>query len=308
MFNDTKKNFIRESLFLTALVFLGNVIAVEAASPKKIVKEGNLLYQKGDYAESKRKYSEALEKDPESDIINYNLGTSLYKGGQYELAIEHYQKVFLSDSDELKENAHYNLGNTLYKSGLSQDTGGDTTSAILSLEKSLQQYERALAISEDDDAKHNYDFVQKELQRLKVKQQQQQQQKQQGEKSDQSKDDQQQKDQSQQSQNEQKQEGQENQQKQDQQQGKDKEQQDKQAGQGEEQKDQQDKPDQKGNGTEGKEDDKPNNTSSKPQDASQLTPEEARIRLESYQQTEEPQRQFNVRKNIKDARPVSKDW
>jgi len=294
--NNTKKTIFREGFFIIAFVVWTNGASVEAASPKQNVKEGNRLYQEGSYAASERKYTEAFEKDPESDIINFNLGTSLYKEGKYGEAIDHFQKAFLSEDNAMRGNAHYNFGNTIYQLGMEQEGKGDTAIAITSLEKSLSQYEQALSIfSDDEDAIHNYAFVQGELKRLREKQEQQQQN--QDQNSDQYKNDQQQNDQNQQSQSDQNQDSQENQQ----------QQQDQQQ-QSQEQKNQKSNPDQ-GQEQENKDDsNEQNEASPQPQNASQLTQKEAQMRLESYQRAEEPQGQFNMRKTIKDTRPVLKDW
>lgn len=50
-----------------------------AASKSRLVQEGNELFEEENYEQSSRKYSQGLEKDPESDIMNYNMGTALYK-------------------------------------------------------------------------------------------------------------------------------------------------------------------------------------------------------------------------------------
>ena len=78
--------------------------AAEAASPRKSVKEGNLYYQQEDYAASRDKYEEALEKDPESDIVNFNLGTALYKEKDYHIQIQVNQRLNLGMVVVLMEN------------------------------------------------------------------------------------------------------------------------------------------------------------------------------------------------------------
>jgi len=175
-----------------------------------------LLYEQGNYIASEKKYKEALEKDTESDIINFNLGAALYKRQEYGEAVDHFQKVYLSEDDQLKQKAYYNSGNALYKIGISEERAGSATAAIPPVEQSLKQYERALEIDEnDEDTTHNYAFVQKELIRLKEIQKQEQQQGGQGKDSEQSKGQEQQQQQGQQSQNNQEQQGQEGQDQQD---------------------------------------------------------------------------------------------
>lgn len=315
MFNDAKKTTIRQKAFLSILCVLVHCVAAEAASPKRDIKEGNRHYQNGDYAASREKYADALKKAPESDIVNFNLGTAFYKEEDYEKAIDHLQKVFLSEDDELRISAHYNLGNALYRAGMTH-VEDDIDLAISSLEKSISQYKRALSIDEGNkDANHNFEYVQKELMRLKEKQEQQKEQNQKQCDLPKDKKDQQQQEQSsqekQESQRQQQQEGQqgeEGQKQQQEQQSEDGEEKKAQSGQEEPSREQQEKQDQ-GRGQEEKEDyNKQQEEGAQSQNAQELTQKEAQMLLESYQQAEEPQGLLNVHPRANDKRPVFKDW
>lgn len=313
MSDNTKKTIIKHVIFLGIFCVSAEFTAVEAASPKRYVKEGNRLYQKGEYTASREKYAEALKEAPESDIINFNFGTALYKEGEYEDAANHFQKVFLSEDEDLKGKAHYNLGNALYKSGAAHEDD-DMALAVSSLEKSLAQYEEALTIDEDDeDAKHNYAYVQGELERLKEKQKQQEQkqsqeqsQQQPGGSGDQRQQQQAQDRQSQEGQDQEGQEGRQQDGQTEQQQGQD-DQRDQQKQEGQ-LSDQQEISDQGGAPTGEKGHDKQQGTGVPPQNAQELTQEEARMLLDNYQRTEEPQGLLNARPKSSDGRPVLKDW
>ena len=273
----------------------------EAVSSKQTIREGNLLYEQGDYVASEKKYKEALEKDTESDIINFNLGTALYKKEEYGEAVDHFQKVYLSDDDHLRQKAYYNSGNALYKIGIVEERKGSATAAISPVEQSLKQYERALEIDEyDEDTKHNYAFVQKELKRLQEVQQQEQQQGDQGENSEQS-EGQGQEQRGQQSENSQEQQGQEGQAEQS-------EQGDEQNSQQQSQSEDQQDSDQGLGQKDGEEDNNQQNTGTQPLSASELTPQEALMLLERYQQTEEPQRPLNMQPKVNNSSPVLNDW
>ena len=102
----------------------------------------SILYEQGDYTGSEEKFKEALDKTPESDIVNFNLGTALYKEGEYEEAVKHFQKTYLTEDDKLKQKAYYNSGNALYEKGISQEQDGDASLAIPPVEQSLKQYEQ----------------------------------------------------------------------------------------------------------------------------------------------------------------------
>src|SRR4030042_5550629 len=143
---------------------------LDAGQAKKKVKEGNLLYNRGAFAEALRKYEEALGEQPESDVINFNLGAASYKTGDFESAITHFEKALVSDDPALEEKALYNAAGAKYKRGIAKEET-DLAAAIQLLEQALEQYQQALTIDANDtDASYNYDFVSKELERLKSKQ------------------------------------------------------------------------------------------------------------------------------------------
>ena len=147
-----------------------------AYSAKGKVKEGNTLYNKGQFKQALEKYQDALSKLPESDIVNFNTGSALYKNGDYNGAISHFEKSLLSDEPFLQQKASFNLGNSRYKYGISKEES-DLQQAVDLLSQSLNNYQRSLQLNPDDeDAKYNYEFVKKELKRLKEKLKQQDQQ------------------------------------------------------------------------------------------------------------------------------------
>lgn len=165
--------------FLIMCVFAQPCGAAEGA--KKEVKEGNVLYNKGKFDDALKRYEDALLDLPDSDVVNFNMGAALYKTDDYKRAIEHFEKSLVSDDPSLEQKASYNIGNAKYKYGIGKEET-DLQGAIKLLEESLRYYEGAIELDEkDEDAKHNYEFVKKELERLKRKQQQQPQQKQQPE-------------------------------------------------------------------------------------------------------------------------------
>lgn len=182
MYSDTTQRII-----ILLFIFFSNPLSlVWAASKQSDVKKGNEYYSKAQFDQSVEKYKEALKKDPESDIINFNLGTALYKKDLQPEAQANLRKALLSENKTLKQKAFYNLGNSLYKSGIAKEDK-NVDDAIKHLEESVQQLQSAVGLDpKDEDAKSNLEFVRKELERLKKKKQQQQSQKNQNK--DQSKD------------------------------------------------------------------------------------------------------------------------
>lgn len=174
--NATKKIF---SSCLSALILAIWCASAKAASPAGLVRQGSDFFEKGKYEESASKFREALEKNEESEVVNFNLGTALYKQGDWANAIQYLKKALLSEEEGLQSKARYNLGNALYRDGINKEKK-DLNAAISSLEESLAQYDALLsADAKDADASFNREFVKKELDRLKKKREQQKQQSQQ---------------------------------------------------------------------------------------------------------------------------------
>ena len=124
-------------------------------------REGNRLYEEGRFAEAHEKYLEALLEAPDSPIIRFNDGNALYRGEDYESALESFRAAVESGDPELAAAAWYNLGNTLYRQG--------------ALPESLEAFKQALrADPADADAKHNLERVLEQMQEQQQQQEQQQ--------------------------------------------------------------------------------------------------------------------------------------
>jgi Ca-activated chloride channel homolog len=155
--------------FGVGLLIIGFVTPC-AASPARQIRQGNKYYAKGDFPSALKSYERALEKAPESDAVNFDMGTALYKKEEYEQAIAHFQKALLGDNKELQNKAHYNLGGSFYRLGIKEEGVDNIEGAIKLVEESLKEYEKVLSKDkEDKDAKHNFDFVTSELKRLQEK-------------------------------------------------------------------------------------------------------------------------------------------
>ncbi len=129
------------------------------------VLEGNRNFSKEDYDKALELYREALQESPDSPAIRFNLGDAFFKQEEMEDAADSFSQALQSEDPEIKSRAQYNLGNSLFRQG--------------KLQESLSAYREALKLAPGDrDAKHNLEFVLKQLQE---QQQQQQNQNQQGE-------------------------------------------------------------------------------------------------------------------------------
>lgn len=156
-------------LFLLIILSLFLTESCIAAVPKKEVKKGNSLFSKGNYKDALKQYEDALVKSPDSNVVNYNLGAALYKTEDYEAAINHFEKSLSTEDKVLEEKSSYNIGNAKYKFGITKEES-NLKAAVALVEQSLRGYERALELDpKDEDAKYNFEFVKKELERLKEK-------------------------------------------------------------------------------------------------------------------------------------------
>jgi len=161
-------------LISLCILVAANLPCLAATNAKKNVKEANRLYKQGKLDEALQKYNDASVALPDSDILNFNMGTALYKKEDYEKAQDAFTKALTSDDKKLEADALYNLGNCKYKLGkLKENT--DLSATVGLLRESLDYYKRAVELDQKNtDARFNHEFVERELKVLldKLKQQQ----------------------------------------------------------------------------------------------------------------------------------------
>ena len=152
--------------FICVIIYFATPQDTWAASKARSVKEGNKLFQKGDFGSSIEKYEAALKNDPESDVINFDLGTAYYKKGDYQDAIEHLQKALLSDDSQLRAKALYNIGNSYYKLGKKfEDQNPELATDFL--KKAQEAYHKSLELNpKDKDSQNNLKQAKKELKKI----------------------------------------------------------------------------------------------------------------------------------------------
>lgn len=158
--------------FSSALVF--------GADSAKIVSDANRLYLSDKYDQALNLYNQALNNNPDSARVNYNIGAVNFKKADYGKAVEFFEKALVTEDKILEYKANYNIANAKYKLGkLKENT--DLSATIQLLRESLDYYKRAIELdSKDEDAKVNHELVEKELKVLldRLKQQQENQKKQ----------------------------------------------------------------------------------------------------------------------------------
>ncbi|MGA2506568.1 MAG: tetratricopeptide repeat protein [Chitinispirillaceae bacterium] len=133
-------------------------------------RQGNNLYQKGNYEEALKKYDDALLVAPTDTLLRMNRGSTLYRLNRLDEADSAYAGAISVKNKWKRADAHYNLGNIQFKEGdMLMQSGGQ--GAGEKFKSALQNYIAALDLRPSDkDAKWNIELTQR-----RIKQQEQQQ-------------------------------------------------------------------------------------------------------------------------------------
>lgn len=138
-------------ILLNAGSFFGSIRGIEAYTK----------YEQGDFTGTLDRLNQA-GKYLTGDTISYDRGNTLYKLGKWSEARREYERIAFG-SGELAFRTFHNLGNTYYR--LSEQSG--TGDLVPLLTESVRNYDRALAIHEDDETRANREFVAKKLEQKK---------------------------------------------------------------------------------------------------------------------------------------------
>ena len=163
--------------------------------------EGVQLYNKEKHDEAISKFTDAQAYVPESQSLNFNIANTHYKTGKFPEAEKSFKDAMKTKDNTLKAKANYNIGNTMYKQGKFKEALDFYKKAIGLTEKGNMKDKETASIRED--AKYNYEFVQKKMEEMQKEQQERQDQE---EQKDQEKDEQEQQEQQEQEQQQEQQE------------------------------------------------------------------------------------------------------
>ncbi|MBF0484199.1 MAG: tetratricopeptide repeat protein [Candidatus Omnitrophica bacterium] len=150
------------------MLFFAQAAGFSFADEKaKDLRKGNKLFRKGDYEQSVKYFQDALTKDPEAALTNYNIGTAFYKTSEFDKAAVYIEKALLSDDINIREKAYYNRGNILYRLAREKEAQCDLDGASKSMEQSVESYDEAVKLlPKDKDAEFNIDLVKQEIERV----------------------------------------------------------------------------------------------------------------------------------------------
>ena len=137
---------------VTASALLLGAPGAEAGWLNRPLHDGLEAYEAGDYPKALKSFIDAQLQDPDRPEIDFNIGNTHYRLGDYDAAAQSYQAAARSKDPAVREKALYNLGNSLYRAG--------------QLKASVERYQKALELAPgDEDARKNLEFVQKALEK-----------------------------------------------------------------------------------------------------------------------------------------------
>jgi Ca-activated chloride channel family protein len=140
----------RTTLPLVALFVFCCVSPLISQPGRGKVKQGNRLYKEQKYDAAKNQYQDALLEDPNSPVVQFNMGDVTYQTKDYQKAMESFHKTLNVKDAAMQSMAYYNVGNSLYR--------------LNKLPESIQAYQEALKLNPDDqDAKYNLEYVRNKL-------------------------------------------------------------------------------------------------------------------------------------------------
>lgn len=118
-----------------------------AQKERSDIRQGNKLYEKGEFASSEKSYTEALKKNPESTEASFNLGGAIYKQERWKEASAAYAELSKAAGAE-NPAVFYNWGNAELKQR--------------QLDQAIENYKQSLRLNPNDrEAKFNLAYAQK---------------------------------------------------------------------------------------------------------------------------------------------------
>lgn len=124
---------------------------------RKLLRNGNELYSKEQYADASALYKKALDKSATYKKASYNLGNSLYLQKDYKAAVPQYELSAKTGKDKLsKASAYHNIGNAMMQQKQYQ--------------QAIDAYENALRNNPtDDETRYNLAVAKEKLKKQQNK-------------------------------------------------------------------------------------------------------------------------------------------
>jgi len=135
------------------------------------VREGNDAYNRADYDKAKEHYGKVIAENQEEILSQkeaiFNSGNVSFRQEKYDDAAERYEEIAVNPKfdEALRADAYYNSGNSFYKKSESTQQPPEKMKLM---ESALEQYKSSLALNPNDmQAKRNFEFTKKELDKLR---------------------------------------------------------------------------------------------------------------------------------------------
>jgi lipoprotein NlpI len=151
---------LRFLTIILCLCILVTPLPAGAESAAGLVDSGNELYSAGEYDKALEAYEKALAEQPDAGEVFFNQGNVFFQKGDYDKACEAYQAAALHTKDlALEASAHYNRGNAVFAQGR-KELETDPRRALARWGQSIQHYQEALRIDPQlKDAAQNIEVV-----------------------------------------------------------------------------------------------------------------------------------------------------
>jgi len=146
------------SVFIITFLLICDIALAESTAT--LVERGNRAWLSGNYDDAIKSYDEAAVNDPESPYIYFNKGAALYKKGDFQAAIEAFEKAALKSKEPLLEaKCRFNLGNCTF-SEAERQMDSDLKKAMELCQKSVMHYQDALKLDPSlEEAAKNIEIV-----------------------------------------------------------------------------------------------------------------------------------------------------
>ena len=169
-----KVSSLRNTLRLVTCVGLAISNLAWLDPVRDAITEGNRLFHAGQFEEALTHYGQVLVDDPDSPLLNFNMGAAHYKAGNYDAALSSLARVPGEDDAQPRTaRTAYNLGNTQYQIGAAAEAA-QPQAALEAYTAAQAAYRRTLGLDPSDrDAKFNYELVAKKIEQLKERMQNQ---------------------------------------------------------------------------------------------------------------------------------------
>ncbi|MBW7898905.1 MAG: tetratricopeptide repeat protein [Candidatus Brocadia sapporoensis] len=156
--------------FMTPFLIVTSLGWIDPLADK--VREGNQLYHKGAYEDALDKYVDAQVHAPQVSQLDFNIADTQYQRKKYDEAARLFGKIVQSDDPEMQAKASFNMGNTLYRQGKMKEAMECYKKAVDFTDELEYKGDEAMN-SLKNDARYNYEYVERKMKEDERKQQEQ---------------------------------------------------------------------------------------------------------------------------------------